>query len=276
MNQGSILHASWISPFGMPARSAWPTTSRRSGVGRPSAARRLLASSRLSPAPPSSLDLVEPVEPGLQRAQRLLQAFGEGPADRHRLADRLHRRGQDRLGAGEFLEGEAGDLRHDVVDRRLERGRRRAAGDVVGDLVERIADGQLRRDLGDREAGRLRGQRRGARHARVHLDDDHPPRRRIDRELDIAAAGLDANLAQHRQRGVAHHLEFLVGERQRRRHGDGIARVHAHRVDVLDRADDDAIVRACRGPPPSRIPSSRARSPRPAPRWSARRRCRPR
>ena len=187
-------------------------------------------------------DLVEPVEAGLERTQRLLQAFREGAADRHRLADRLHRGGQDRLGAGEFLEGEAWDLCDDIVDRRLERGRRRAAGDVVGDLVERVADGELRRDLGDGEACRLRGQSGRARYPRVHLDDDHLPRGGVDSELDIAAAGLDADLAQHRQGGVAHDLVFLVGQRQRRRHRDGIAGVDAHRVDVLDRADDDAIV----------------------------------
>ena len=46
------------------------------------------------------------------------------------------------------------------------------SGDVVADLVEGVADGQLGGDLGDREPGGLRRQRRGARHARVHLDDD--------------------------------------------------------------------------------------------------------
>ena len=40
----------------------------------------------------------------------------------------------------------------------------------------------------------------------------------------------------------AHQLVFLVGQRQRRGHGDGIARVHAHGVHVLDGADDDGIV----------------------------------
>jgi hypothetical protein len=44
-------------------------------------------------------------------------------------------------------------------------------------------------------------------------------------------------------RGVAHDLIFLVGQRQRRRDGDRIAGMHAHRIDVLDRADDDAVVR---------------------------------
>ncbi len=56
----------------------------------------------------------------LQRAQRLLQRLGEVAADRHRLADRLHVRGQRRVGAGELLEREPRHLDHDVVERRLE------------------------------------------------------------------------------------------------------------------------------------------------------------
>src|SRR5690606_28201096 len=74
--------------------------------------------------------LVEPVDAGLQSAQRLLEALLEGAADRHHLADRLHLRGQARIGLRKLLEREAGDLRDHVVDRRLERRRRRAAGDV--------------------------------------------------------------------------------------------------------------------------------------------------
>jgi hypothetical protein len=44
------------------------------------------------------------------------------------------------------------------------------------------------------------------------------------------------------QRGVAHDLVLAVGERLRRRHGDRVAGVHAHGVEVLDRADDDHVV----------------------------------
>jgi len=39
-------------------------------------------------------------------------------------------------------------------------------------------------------------------------------------------------------------LIFLVGQGQRRGDGDRIPRVHPHRVDILDRADDDRIVGA--------------------------------
>ena len=97
----------------------------------------------------------------LERAHRLLERLLEGAADGHHLAHRLHLGGQRLVGLGELLEGPARDLHHAVVDRRLERGRR-LAGDVVADLVERVADGELGRDLGDGEAGGLGGERRGA------------------------------------------------------------------------------------------------------------------
>ena len=60
----------------------------------------------------------------LARAHRLRERLLEGAADRHRLADRLHVRGQAGVGAGELLEGEARPLDDEVVDRRLEAGRR--------------------------------------------------------------------------------------------------------------------------------------------------------
>ena len=178
---------------------------------------------------------------GLHRAQRLAERLGEVAAERHPLADRLHRGGQLGVGAGELLEGEPRHLDHDVVQGRLERGGR-LLGDVVGDLVEGVADRQLGGDLGDREAGRLAGQGAGPRHPRVHLDDDQPAGRRLDRELDVAAAGVDADRPQHVDAEVAHLLVLAVGQGHRRCDGDAVAGVHAHRVDVLDRADDHDVV----------------------------------
>ena len=66
----------------------------------------------------------------------------------------------------------------------------------------------------------------------------------IDRELHVRAAGLDADLVHDRARRVAQALVLVVGERHRRRDRDRVAGVHAHRIDVLDRADDDEVVRA--------------------------------
>ena len=223
-----------------PSRIACATLSRRSGVGVPSAARIAFLS---SPWPRPSIAISSrPVRPvSSERSAFCRLSWKVRPIAIASPTDFIEVVSIG-VGAGEFLEGEARNFGDDVVDGRLERGRRRAAGDVVGDLVERVADRELGRDLGDRKAGRLRGQRRGARHARIHLDDDQPAVGRIDRELHVRAAGLDPDLAQHRDRGVAHDLVFLVGQRQRRRDGDRIAGMHAHRIEVLDRADDDAVV----------------------------------
>ena len=107
--------------------------------------------------------------------------------------------------------------------------RGRTLRDVVADFVEPVADRELGGDLGDREAGGFRRQRGTARNARIHLDDDHAPVFRIDGELHVGAAGIDADFAQAADGAVAHHLVFAIGQRLRRRDGDGIAGVHAHR-----------------------------------------------
>ena len=177
-----------------------------------------------------------------QAAQRFLQRFLLGAADGHHFTDRLHLGSQAIVGAGELLEVEARDLGDDVVDGRLERRRGAAAGDVVHQLIEGVAHRQLGGDLGDREAGGFRRQRRRARYARVHFDDDQAAGFRVDRELHVGAAGFDADLTQHRHRGVAHDLVFLVGQGLGRRDGDRVAGVDAHGVEVFDGADDDAVV----------------------------------
>jgi len=177
----------------------------------------------------------------LQPPEGLLEGLLEGAPDGHGLAHALHLRGEIGAGLGEFLEGEAGDLDDYVVDRRLEAGLGQAR-DVVGQLVQAVADGQLGGDLGDGEAGGLRGQCAGAAHARVHLDDHHASGLRVDGELHVRTASVHADLAQAAQRAVAHHLIFAVGQGLRRSHRDGIAGMHAHRVEVLDRADDDGVV----------------------------------
>ncbi len=189
------------------------------------------------------LDLIETGKSRLHAAQAFLQRFGEAAPDRHRLADGFHAGREQRRGAGEFLEGEAWDLHDDVVDRGLE-ARRRGARNVVGEFVERVSDCQFCRDLGDWKSGRLRSQRRAARYARVHLDHDHAAIGGVHRELHVRSASIHADLAQAGDGGIPHSLIFAVGQGQRRRHGDAVACMDAHRVHVLDAADDDAVVGA--------------------------------
>ena len=99
-------------------------------------------------------------QPCLEAPQRFLQRFLEGPADGHRLADGLHLRGEAIVGGWKLFEGEARNLGDHVVDGRFEGRRRGAPGDLVVQFIEGVANRQLGRDLGDREAGGLRRQRR--------------------------------------------------------------------------------------------------------------------
>ena len=183
-------------------------------------------------------------------ADDLLEGFLEGAADGHGFADALHLGRERFVGFGELLKRPAGHLDDDVVDGGLE-ARAGGAGDVVLEFVQGVADGEFGGDLGDWEPRRLAGERAGARDAGVHLDHDHLEGQGtvgtglglgVDGELDVAAACFDAHGPHDRESRVAHGLIFLVGERENRRDGDAVARVDAHRIDVLDAADDDAVV----------------------------------
>ena len=108
--------------------------------------------------------------------------------------------------------------------------------------MQAVSDGQLGGDLGDRKSCCLRRERTRPADARIHLDDDHVTVLGIDRELNVRAARLDTDLANHRQTRVAHPLVLFVRQRLSRRNGDRIAGVNAHRIEVLDRADDHDII----------------------------------
>jgi hypothetical protein len=125
-------------------------TYEENALGIGSARRAMIVFRSGSSSPPHLPPPPNPRAPVSRGTQRLLHRLLERPSDRHRLADRLHLRRQRLVGIGELLEGEARDLDDAVVDRRLE-ARRRQAGDVVLQLVERVPDGEFRRDLGDRE-----------------------------------------------------------------------------------------------------------------------------
>ena len=91
---------------------------------------------------------------GFKGAPCLHQRFLKGAAHGHDFADGLHLRAQRVVGAGKFFELPLGDFDDYIIDGGFKAGGR-FARDVVGDLVERVADGELGGDLGDREAGGL-------------------------------------------------------------------------------------------------------------------------
>ncbi len=145
-NQGSIFVASNTCSTVAPARSACCTVTMRPSVGTLATLEQLGLVDRGS-SPQWKL------RPALlERPQRLLQRGGVVAADRHRLADALHRGGERGVGRRELLEREPRHLDDDVVERRLEA--RRGAPPVISlrDLVEPVADRELRGDLRDRES----------------------------------------------------------------------------------------------------------------------------
>ena len=64
----------------------------------------------------------------------------------------------------------------------------------------------------------------------------------MDGELHVGPAGLHSDSAQAGERRVTHRLIFDVGKGLGGGHGDRVAGVDPHRIDVLDRADDHAVV----------------------------------
>ncbi len=177
----------------------------------------------------------------LQRANSLLQRLLEGSANGHDFTDGLHLRSESAVRAGKLFELPLGNFHYHVVDGRFE-ARGRFFRDVIWDFVQCHPHGQPRGDFRDGEAGRFAGQRRAARHARIHFDHHHPAIFRVHGELHVRTAGFDADFADNCGRSVAHALKFLVRQRLRGSHGNRIARVHAHGVEVFDGADHHEVV----------------------------------
>src|SRR5262249_23440168 len=99
-------------------------------------------------------------------------------------------------------------------------------------------------DVGVGGGGGLCRHGRGGGTGGFHNDPAQPAVWGRAGKLDVRPAGVDADGADDLHRGVAHELVFLVGQRLRGGDRDGVAGVHAHRVEVLDRTHDDDVVLA--------------------------------
>src|SRR5699024_7966536 len=65
---------------------------------------------------------------------------------------------------------------------------------------------------------------------------------RVDRKLDVATASEITDSAHHLDGLIAHFLVATVAERHTRCHGNRIAGMDTHRVEVFDGADDDYVI----------------------------------
>ena len=174
----------------------------------------------------------------LERADGLLEGLLVGLADGHDLAHGAHLRAQVVRDALELLEGPARELDDDVIAVRIVLVERAVL--AAGDLVERQATREHGRDQRDGKARGLGGQCRRTRGARIDLDDDVAVAHRVMRPLHVGAAD-DADLVDDRVGLLLQAVDDLL---RNGLHGGGaerIARMHAHRVDVLDGADGDEL-----------------------------------
>ena len=180
------------------------------------------------------------IDPDLEHAGGFLQGLFEAAADGHDLADGLHLRA-DFLGhAAELLEVPARDLDHQVIEGRLEAGRR-PFGDGIEQAGQAVPQTQLGGDKGQRISGGLGGQGRAAGKPGVDLDDAVVAVLGMEGVLDIAFAD-DAQVADGLEGDLPQHVVFGVGQRLGRGDDDALARVDAHGVEVLHVADGDAVV----------------------------------
>ena len=185
---------------------------------------------------------VQAVQTHFRAPDGLHQRHLEAGCDGHDLAGGLHLGSQLPAGIGKLVKRPLGHFHHDVVNGRLEAGAG-LAGDVVLDLIQRVAQRDLRGDLGDGIAGSLGGQRRRTGHAGVHLDNSVLKAVGIQRQLHVAAAH-DAQMSDDVQRRLTEHLELLVRQRLGGGYHDGVAGMDAHRVEVFHGADGDHVAHA--------------------------------
>ena len=176
----------------------------------------------------------------LQGTKCLLQSFLKGSAHSHSLADRLHTGGQNAAGALELDKGKARNLDYAVVDRRL-KGSRSCLGDVVGNLIQRVANREQRSHLCNGEASCLGSQRGRAADARIHLNDDDAAISWVNRKLNVRTAASNAYTLENGDGVVAEILELFVGERLSWSNGNGVSCVDAHWIEVLDGADNNTV-----------------------------------
>ena len=190
----------------------------------------------------TSKDRVKPHASNLQAAHGLLETFGKGPTDSHRLTHRLHLSAQHWLGHAKLLKGESRHFGDDIVDGRLETRRCRSRN-IVSQFVQGITDGEQSGDLRNRIPCRFTCERelrltRGF----ISITTTRPVfgrTRRIEHCYHrCPPQSLESQPAKHL--GA---FELAVGECQGWCDRYGVPSMDAHRVNILNAANNDHIIR---------------------------------
>ena len=177
----------------------------------------------------------------LEGADGLHEAALEVVRDRHHLTGCLHLGTEGVLCSDELIERKTRHLDDAVVEHRLE-GCVGLTGNGVLDLIEGVAQCDLRGYLRDRVTGCLRCEGGGSGYTRVYLDDAVLEALRIQGILYVTAAG-DTELGDDVERGGTEHLVLLIRQGLGRSHDDGVTCVDADRIEVLHITYGDDIAR---------------------------------
>ena len=178
----------------------------------------------------------------IEGAECFHEGFPERAANAHGFPDALHGGGKNRFGPRKLLKSEAWNLGDHVIECGFERGGG-FPGDVVLQFVQGVAHREFGGDFGNGKSGGLGSQGGGAGDAGIHLNDNHATGPGANGELDVRSPGLHADFPNHGKGSVAHALIFPIGQGLGGRNRDAVPRVDPHGVKVLDRTNNDAVVR---------------------------------
>ena len=183
---------------------------------------------------------MQPVYANLQRTCSLEDSSFKIPVNGHDFARGFHLCAECMVGKNEFVERPAWEFHNAIIKCRLEAGLG-FLRDRVRDFIERIPNGNLGGNLGNRVACCLGSQCRRTADTGIDFDDDVFIAVRVQGILGITAA-FYAKLADNAQRSAAQHLIFMVGKCLGRCYDNAVTRMHADRVEVLHVADGDAVI----------------------------------
>ena len=155
---------------------------------------------------------VQRIQRDFRSAHRFHQRRFKTCADCHDLAGGFHLSAELPADSRKLVKRPFRKFDHHIVQRRLKAGAG-FARDVVPDFVQRVAERDLCGDLGNRISGCLACKRRGARNARVDLDDCVFEGIRVQSKLAVAPA-YDSERRDDFKRGAAQYLEFSVRKGQ--------------------------------------------------------------
>ena len=171
--------------------------------------------------------------------QTLLNHLLKRFADRHNLAHRLHRRADLTRYACKLREVPTRDL----ADQVIQFGSLicRVGCTHLANLVERIAQRQLRSHKCQRVTRSLRCQSRRTAQTSIDLDHAVVVRVRVERILNVAFAH-DTDVADNLHRQFLQHLQLTLVERAGGSYHDRLAGVDTQRVEVLHTCNGEAVV----------------------------------